>query len=384
MTKVLKLCLILLLLAVAPGCWGSSEIQNIAYSTSLGFDYEDDQFIVYAQVLNFSNIAKSENFEIGTHKPPWIGKGRGKTVLEAVDNIRATSQIPLLWGHTKTIVFSERILDQKKAMREAYDAVNRYREMRYHVLIYGTEMPIETIFSQTSILEFPPIHSLLRTPERIYADRSYIAPCYGYRFIAQLEEPGAAVQLPTLSVDRKAWSVDGKNKGMLRINGANYISKSRKLGWLSEDDLRGSRWLERMKRAPINVPNDDSPAATMVLHKPRHRIKAVVRDGSVKYSISVRVKGYISELLRDIPEEELEKEAAKVIEKEIVSTFRKGLAIKADVLHLEETLYRKDPKGWERMHRGDEDSFVLTEDSLDRVDVKVTIKHTGSYKHRLK
>lgn len=93
------LCIALLFLLTA--CWGSKDVQNIAYVTAIGFDYENGKYISYVQVLNFTNIAKGEKTEVGKNVPTWIGKGEGITVTESLSNIYSTSQLRIFWGHVK-------------------------------------------------------------------------------------------------------------------------------------------------------------------------------------------------------------------------------------------------------------------------------------------
>lgn len=373
------LCIALLFLLTA--CWGSKDVQDVAYVTAIGFDFQDGKYISYVQVLNFSNIAKGEKTEIGKNIPTWIGRGEGKTITESLSNIYSTSQLRLFWGHVKSIVVSEHFLEQEKRMKNVYDTINRYREIRYKVLFYGTKEPMRNIFSQKSNLNMAPLETLLESPMISYSQRSYIAPEYGYKIFARLDEPPGITTLPSISIEKKSWTEDKKPRPMFRINGA-YLFREHKLkGWLSEKNLEGHRWIQReLRRTTINIPNNEDPVAAIVLVKPKPHVQYVIRNGKVFFNIKLSIHAYVDELIYDYSKKDIEEASSQVIEKQIRETYEKGLLIKADVFNLTEHLYRKNPKAWHLMYN--KNRFILDKKSLNRIDVSVHLQHSGKYKLR--
>ncbi|RAV21183.1 Ger(x)C family spore germination protein [Paenibacillus contaminans] len=370
------------LLLLQTSCWNSKDIQNMAYVTAVGFDYENGKYMTYVQVLNFSNVAKGEAAEVGKNVPTWIGKGEGVTVTESFNSIYATSQLRIFWGHVKAIVASERFLKNSARVREAYDMANRYREIRYNILIYGTKEPLRNIFAQKSNLNMSPLETLLATPAQTYSQRSYILPLYGYKMIAQFNEPAGAALLPSITLDQRSWTEDLKERTMFKIDGGYFLNGQQFNGWLSEQDLEGYRWLQKkLQRSPINIPDDDSPDAAIVLIKPKPSIHHEVRNGKAYFHVKLSIQAFVDELIRNRSKKEIEAGAAKVIEDQIRKTYEKGLQIKADVLGLGSCLYRDNPKMWHEMQ--DEGDFALDKDSLDRIEVKVKLQHSGKYKMRV-
>ncbi|WP_256865256.1 Ger(x)C family spore germination protein [Paenibacillus sp. 32352] len=380
--KLRKLLLIILACLLLPGCWNSKDIQRMAYVTALGLDYKDGKYISHVQILNFAGVAKVESTEIGKNIPIWVGKGEGTTVTESFNSIYATSQIRVFWGHVKALIISENLLKHGDKIKEAYDMLNRYREVRYNILLYGTNEPLEEVLYQKSILNFSPLDSIMDTPSQTFSQRSFIVPQYGYKFIAHINEPGNPGFLPSLSIDRQSWQEDNKPKSLLKINGAYFFREGDMIGWLSENDLTGYRWLQRkLERSPINIPDDKNPKAAVVMLNPKAKIQSVFQNGKPKFNISVKIESYIDEMITDISEQELEEQAAKVIKKEIRCSFTKGIEKKLDVLRLDEALYRSNPKEWREAHQNKE--FILDEQSLNRIDVTVKLLHTGKYKGRV-
>ncbi|RKN79103.1 Ger(x)C family spore germination protein [Paenibacillus ginsengarvi] len=374
----LSLCLLLL----TTGCWNSKDIQNMAYVTALGFDYEDGKIVTYVQVLNFMNIAKGEAMEIGRIVPNWIGKGEGRSVTESLNSIYTTSQLRIFWGHIKAIVMTEKYMQDDDRIKETYDFINRYREIRYNILLYGTKESVRDLFAMKSLLNMSPIESAMDTPSQMYSQRSFILPVYGFKILAQFNEPAEYAMLPSLSIDSKSWTEDKKNKPLFKIDGAYFFNDYKLAGWLTEDDLEGARWLQKkLERSAIHVPGKRNIDAALVLIKPKPSVHHIVQDGKARFRIKLTIQGYVDELVDNISKKEIEDHAAKVLQTEMRHTFQKGLDIKADVLQLGEVLYRENPKLWKSLSEGGQ--FILNEDSLDSVDVRVNLQHSGKYKLRV-
>ncbi|MFK7691577.1 Ger(x)C family spore germination protein [Paenibacillus sp. HJGM_3] len=380
MRRVGNIACCTLLLLLLSGCWNSKDIQNLAYITAIGMDYEDGKFITYAQVLNFTTVAKQETAEVGKKIPVWIGRGEGRSVTESLTSLYATSQYRIYWGHVKVVIFSERIL--KRGVYEVYDMFNRYREIRYNILLYGTKEKLVDILSQKSMFNQAPLNTLIFSPKEVFAQRSFILPMQGYKSIARLHDGSHSVLLPTVSLNKNRWSEDQNLKSMFQIDGAFYFQTGYVLsGWLSEQELRGGRWVQKkLDRSPINIPDDEHPHAGLILEKPKPRLETIFENGKVRFRVKIRLKGYVDEMHSDISERQMEEEAANKVKAEVEEAFRNGLKIKADVLGLEEHLYRNHPQKWKQL--GADQRMILTEDSLAEVTVKVKLKHTGKYKGR--
>ncbi|WP_239616703.1 Ger(x)C family spore germination protein [Cohnella mopanensis] len=372
------ICLICLL--SLSGCWNSKDIQNLDYVTAIGLDYLNGKYITYVQVLNFTNVGRSETVEVGKIVPIWIGRGEGKTVSQSLSSIYSTSQMRIFWGHVKSIVCSENLL--KHGVEEAYNAMNRFGEVRYNILIYGTKENLEDIFVQKSIFNLSPLDTIMFTPEQIYAQRSSILSISGNRFIAEINEPGEPAMLPSLSINRRVWKEDKKNKSMLQIDGAYFFHGDKMAAWLSEAELAGARWTQKqLKRSLINVPAEGPTIASIVLINPKYKVDFVIKNGEVLFDIHLKLDATLDEMEEDSSIRKLEQLAETVVKDEIMSCFRLGIDRKIDVLRLEEALYRNRPKQWHALHK--DKKYILNHDSLKSINVKVNLINSGKYKGRV-
>lgn len=381
MRRMLLLANIALMFALT-ACWNSKDIQNMAYVTGIGFDYENGKYVTYVQLLNFSNVAKSETNLSGKNIPTWIGKGEGTTITQSFNSIYSTAQLRVFWGHVKAIVFSDRFLEDGERLKASYDFVNRYREIRYNIPVYGTREPMREIFAMKSNLNISPLRTLMESPEMTYSQRSCIMPLYGYKLVALINEPAGAPLLPSLAIDRKAWTEDQEHRPMFKIDGGYFFKGSTAKDWFSEDELQGYRWMQKkLQRSIINIPNDERPQAAIVLEDPRTEAHHELRDGQPYYNISIKLNAYVDELRQNLTKKEIENMTAQVIQRQIRHTYDKGLARGVDIFNFTECLYRENPRKWREMDEQGE--RMIKPDSLNTIHVKVNLQHSGKYKLRV-
>ncbi|MFJ8513167.1 Ger(x)C family spore germination protein [Lysinibacillus xylanilyticus] len=85
------------------GCWDVTEAQRMYYVDGLGIDYKDGQYEIYLQLINFSNVAKSENPNPQAVQGE-VGQSKGKTLEEALFKLYRSIDQKLFWGHMTFII----------------------------------------------------------------------------------------------------------------------------------------------------------------------------------------------------------------------------------------------------------------------------------------
>ncbi|MCC3375346.1 Ger(x)C family spore germination protein [Cohnella sp. REN36] len=371
------LCLILSAVSVLQGCAGAKDIQNLAYVTALGVDFVEGQYIAYVQVLNFANVARTENSQLGKEIPIWVGKGVGETVSGAVSDVSVISQLRLFWGHLKAVVLTENVM--RKGVVDTYNALNRYREIRYNVLVYGTKENLRDVLIQKSLLNLSPLDTIMFTAAQLNSQRSFILSVTGNRAVANLNEPAHASMLPSLALARHSWTEDTKDKSMFRVSGAYFFENHQMRSWMSVYDLLGIRWSEsKLQRTPVRLPMSGPPTSVVVLSNPRMTIRPVSAGGDVRFDLSVKVHGYVNELIKNNSMTTLERQAGEVIRGEILETYEKAYKLRCDPFNLRETLYRRQPRLFRKLYKGD--PFFLRPDAIRDIKVRVHLSSTGKYK----
>ncbi|MBO9598902.1 MAG: Ger(x)C family spore germination protein, partial [Cohnella sp.] len=187
------------------GCWDLKDLQEINYLTAIGFDQKGEDFVVYGQLLDFSTVAKSETGRSASTSV-WVGIGRGKTLLHAIDNLYRTSQLRIFYGHVNAIVIGEKLLKDKLKMDQIEQFFSRFYELRFTPWIYGTSEDIEEVLSATSVFDLSPEVSVLHQPMETYRQRSVINPTSVREYALQTNEPSGTALLPTLAFTKGSWS----------------------------------------------------------------------------------------------------------------------------------------------------------------------------------
>ncbi len=374
--NVHKFTAVLLLPLLLTGCWSKYEVQNMNYATAVGIDIVDGQYIIYAQLLDFSTVAKLEGQQKAEQPPVWVGKGEGSSFTEAANDLYSTSQQRLNWGQISTIIFSERLLKAQK-VGEVLELINRYREIRYLAWVFSTRDPLDEILLATPFFRLSPKASILHNPEQSYRQRSILAPIRLQNFVMDSNEKAKTSYIPELSLRKGQWKEGQKPHELLRYSGIQIYDKDNYYTRMSLEEIRGLPWLNKHTiRLPINLFTDNKLAAVLVAENPEYDVTPRVKYDKVYFDISVKVKAGVNELHADISEKELTQMAQTEIEQQIKETYHAAFEKKIDIYNLGESLFRRNPYEWKRISS----DTLLNEDSLRTINVNVQIAYSGRYK----
>ncbi|MFD0695579.1 Ger(x)C family spore germination protein [Paenibacillus sp. GCM10027628] len=371
----------LILLVTQTGCWDMKTIQDMNYITAIGFDYKNGHFQVYSQMLDFSNVAKQETGKTSGAASVWVGREEGETVSEAYNKLYKTSQQQVFWGHVSAFVFSDEAL--RRGMGKFLDGFARYNETRFKQWVYSTEEPIDRLFAVMPFFNLSPMASILAHPEDSYRQHSFIKPVRLYKVIANVREPGNRLMLPSLAIEREVWKKNNKPDPKLEVSGIHAMNGEDKLEWLSEEQLKGLRWLqEATSRTPLVVVMDGKKAGSVSIQKPKVKIKPIIHDDQVSFDIHMKCKAIVTEILIELDDETQRKQTEKQIADEVKQTFEIGKAQDVDIYQLEHLVYRKSFADWSRLTNNG--AKPLKAIRIDNVKIDVDLMHSGMYKMRKK
>nr|WP_150960287.1 Ger(x)C family spore germination protein [Aneurinibacillus sp. XH2] len=371
-----KFTAVLLLPFFLTGCWSRYEVQNMNYVTAVGIDYADGQYIIYAQLLDFSTVAKLEGQQKAEQPQVWIGRGKGISFTEAANDLYSTSQQRLNWGQISAILFSERLLKERK-VGEVLELIDRYREIRYLAWVFSTRDPLDEVLIATPFFRLSPIGSILHNPEQNYRQRSILAPIRLQKFVMDSNEKARTSYIPELSIRKDRWKENQKPHELLRYSGIQIYDKDKYYARMSLEEIKGLPWLNKHTiRLPVDLFSDNKLVAVLVAEKPEYDVKPRVKYDKAYFDISVKVKAGVNELHADVTEQELTQLAQKEIEHQIRQTFQTAFEKRIDIYNLGESLFRRNPYAWKRIASG----TVLNKDSLRTINVNVQIVYSGRYK----
>lgn len=371
-----KYATLLLVMTSVSGCWDMKEIQSIVYATTIGFDYVDGHIIVYAQLIDLFQVAKTESQSI-REPATWVGTEKGEHIEQAMRKLHQTVKEHLFWDHVESLVFHERLLRAPQPMQTILDYLKRMRDIRMNSMLYATSESFEKLFVTNALFDYTPLSSILIQPIDTYKDASMLPPLSVRVFDLQNHAPYATTLLPSLAIRDNVWRKQEEKRPLLTISGAYVVRAFATLGWLSLDDLIGLRWMSpQTKQTSVDLKQNHVAIGSLtVLYPHAHIVPRTLQNPSVKehYTAHITVKGSINVLPSHVPlsARTLETRATDTIKAEIIKTYRAGLKYGADVYNLRTHAYRQQPH---LLHasilRGER---PLPADALDvTLDVKIT------------
>ncbi|MGE7274790.1 Ger(x)C family spore germination protein [Brevibacillus panacihumi] len=377
----LNTCIIFLLPLILTGCWSKYEVQNINYATAVGIDFEDSQYILYVQMLDFSTVAKLEGQQKSEHPPIWVGIGKGSSMTEAANDLYNTAQQRMSWGNVSAIIFSEKLLKAEK-VNDVLEFINRYREVRYISWLFSTRVPLDETLMTTAFFRLSPKATILHNPEQNYKQRSIIPPIRLHQFVLDSNEKAKTSYMPEIGIRSAQWKENQKPQSMFKYSGIHVYDQDHYYARINIQNLSGLPWLnKRTIRLPVILVNKKNLVAVIVAEKPKYNIKPSVKDNNAYFDVDVEVKATVNELHQNVSENDLSKMAQIEIERQIRHTFQTAFEQNIDIYNLGETLYRKNPHEWKRL-ASREHHFVLNKQSLRKVNIKVHIAYPQRYKFK--
>ncbi len=387
MNKKIVILLIILTTLLA-GCWDSREAQRYFYIYGIGVDYKDGKYEMYAQIISFANIAKSEQPANPDTIQAEVGYSTGATEHEAFYNLYKSLDEQLYWGHLTYIVFSEDLLKSGN-MNTVINSFTRFHDTRYQTWVYSTNESVKDIMLVTPILNKAISLSKMSDPLNSYRQDSTIEPMDIRKLIRKQDEPSHEVNIPLVSLEQNWETQKGKNP-TTKIDGISVVSPKEYKGSISGDDVKGIQWFNRksqrvemkMKDPESTSEEGDYLAADGKVDSVK--VKPIVKNNDVKFDIDLKIEVDLTGFQRNLQEDELRKASVNLVKKEIKDTYAIGLNMNADVYRLSEYLYRKDIKTWKRLQK--DGMIKLNEDSIRNINVDIVKVDSGrkSFKETIK
>lgn len=361
-----KYGLLLLTAFILAGCWDAEEPERMYYAHAMGVDYVDGQFEVYVQVIDFINIAKSEQPQPDATQAE-VGHARGETINEAVFNLYHMLDRRLYWGHLTFVVFSNAALEKGRA-NTVVNALIRYRETRYQIWLYGTEEKMSDIMLATPVLNKAISLSSLAAPLNSFDQESDVPPVNIRQYIIRLNEPNYTVDLPYVQL-KENWESHKGQKERVDLKGIAVLSQTELKGIFTSEEIIGTPFMtNETKRTQITYSVKDKPLS-VVLEDIKVDVKSKPVGDSFQFDVTVKFNAVLSEFRTEVTEKEITETIKKEVEKRIKETYHKALEKDIDIYRLSNYAYKQHVKEWKRI---EETGHVpLDEDSLSSVKVYI-------------
>ncbi len=367
----MKKLLILPLLFLLAGCWDTNQPERMYYIQGLGVDYKDEQYEIYAQIIDFTNIARTEQPNPEATQSE-VGVAKGKTIDEAFFKLYQTMDERLFFGHLSYVIFSENVAKTNKS-KEIVNTFIRYRELRYTTWVYVTTSSLEELLLTPPIINKSITLSKLSDPLNSFGQSSLIRPITFRELMIQMDEPSHEVAIPFIELSDN-WSTDkGVDPGVKFSGYALLAEKEGLKGYLLEDDVEGVQWLSReTDRTEVTIPLEEfsDPHITVVVNDVKPTIHAIPTSNSIQFDINIELIVQANEVTSNELAEKIKDGVEKQVKDEINKTYTAALEKQVDIYRLSEVAYRKKVRAWKEVEK--DGKVPLTESSIRSLNVVVT------------
>lgn len=371
-----KIILLFPLLLLLGGCWDSDENERMFYVHAVGIDYENGEYKVYVQIINFINVAKSEQ-PTSDEIQSVVNSETGKTVDDAIFKLYNSIDEKVYWGHLTFIVFTEEAL-KNNVLNPSLNLFTRYIDTRYNVWIYSTNSSLTDFLLIPTLLRRSITLTKMADPLNSYEQNSYIEPINMRELILKLNEPSYETNIPFVKINEGWKSLKGNIQSM-EFSGFSIVSHNTLKGNIEGEKATGLQWMtNRTTRSPLvtEIPNKENQYMTIAVTNLKTKVKPIVKNGEVKFDIDIHCNAFLSSYTDTVGSPEKVKEGIREqMKKEILTTYKEGLALDSDVYNLSESLYRKDLKAWRKYSQ--DGKLKLTEDSIRNIHITVNKVSSG-------
>ncbi|MFB4159461.1 Ger(x)C family spore germination protein [Geomicrobium sp. JSM 1781026] len=367
-----KLTICLLACLLLTSCWGAKEIQHQSYVTAIGIDYEDDEYVLYYEFLNYSTVAKSEAPGLGEGKSEIaIAQASGYTLEWIVGEIERAAATPISYSHINTVYLSPNALE-KEHLNVVIDFLGRWPSVRYNTWLFASNASVEDTMANNSFFDRAPIYTFTFDPEEMLNNNSFISVTTLQELVQYYYEPTSTVLIPSINIDSETWRDENQPNDALAVDGGYFIAGQECKGFLSWEQLKGIDWFEAETRLLHVVLPDDRISAA--IQDPTSKVEILANEDTPAFAVTITANADVFANPDEKPLRDIQKMLEDTIEEDIRRTFTYGVEMGADILHLTEKPFRFHPGLWSV-----EQLQNLEEDALQNVNIDVRIQTEGDY-----
>jgi len=317
------------------GCWDKVELENHAFVSAIAIDAYNQNSII-ENAISFNTPDEASQFVATVSMPGREGNNSDDVILTAVADafMPALSLIKLgtpqepYYGQAKVIVLGEGMLGDANIMRQAFDGMERNREISRKIVMLACEGDAaEILRADIAGEQFGMYIANFYTDKRSALGMAFKKDLEG---VLKDMRRAAGIIIPKVAVREASGDSKGSGaSGIVELSGAAIIRDFELVGWLDDAEVRGLLFAQSMgKNARITT---DFGGVRVPLRLASQRAKLnfdKTADGLVcKLEITAKgsVEGYRANSAGDISSAEniarLNELFANEIAEEVTSAF---------------------------------------------------------------
>ena len=377
MKKLLIIPLILLL----TGCWNYRELNQLAITTGIAIDKEDN---IYKVTIMIANSKKDTGSDGSITPSAAVYDGTGKTIYEAFKDTSLSVSKQIYLSHIDVLVLSEEIASNN--LTDVIDFLFRYPQTRNNFyLVLAKEQTASEILKVTTPLETFPSQNLAKNLEITNKLQGFTYTVDFTEFTKSLVSKGINPVLPSVTVIGD--SEEGNKEDNIKQNEPTTYLKLDMLGIFKND--RFVAWADPDESKGINIINNKIYILGVIIDYQDEKIVTEitemetsfeVKDNKVKITIDteVAIKEINSKLdLYDTKViEELKNSNIEKIKEYVNKAIDLAKNNKTDIFGFGNYVYKNDPKKWQEVKdKWDDEVFPNLEIEIE---VNLNLQSKGS------
>lgn len=350
--KKIKYLSILLLIPLLSGCYNYRELNELAITTALSIDYNDNNFNVIVEVIN----PTKQQDAVSANNSPFVNYySSAPTLQEAFRNIVLDSPRQLYAAQLEMIIISEDIA--KEHISEVLEYFSREPESRSEVkfIIARGDESTKALTIQTLLTSFS--SSNIKQSLEVQSSVLGLTPVYTLNELLNMYlDPNLEIRLPSVTVEGNIEEGDEKDNittstplALTKISTTAIFKDNKLIGYLTEEESKMHSLITGSSKESIITLNYQDNYNVFELYRIKTGISPSTRDNKITLNISgkARIKEIHSNINITKSEEvdKLNKVLNKHIENIIKDSFNNIRSnYNSDIFGFRQSFYKDNPK----------------------------------------
>lgn len=350
-----RILIFILVFILLSGCWGRTEVNNIAIVTAIGIDLMEDDFIRVTLLLAVPRLVGTSSATGGGGESKletsagWVISEQGKTVMDAFGKLQGKLPRKIFFSHNRVIVIGEKLA--KKGTLPSLDFFIRNRQSMIKSFILVTKSEAAGVLKYKP--KFEKLASEVMNEELKVINSSSVQ--LG-RFLTMILDKGQEPYAPQISIvpSEKGGS---ELTNIMISRGMAVFQDDRLIGWLNDTETMGLLWIHNEKKegvVTVSIPEKlGGGYVSGDIVNVHSKISPIERKGTIKMDIHISASLNVSEntskldlntpdnkiMLNNLFAQEV-KERVKMLCSKVQKKFG------SDIFGFGHSIYKHDPQVW--------------------------------------
>lgn len=371
----MKKLLIIPLIFLLTGCWNYRELNQLAITTGIAVDKENDNYKI---TIMIANSKKSSSSDSSITPSAAVYDGTGQTIYEAFKDTSLSVSKQIYLSHIDVLVLSEEIA--KNNLNDVIDFLFRYPQTRNNFyLVLAKDKKASDILKVTTPIETFPSQNLAKNLEITDKLQGFTYTVDFTDFTKSLVSEGINPILPSVTIIGN--SEEGNKEENVQQNEPSTYLKLDMLGLFKKDKFVA--WANPNQSKGINIINNKIYILGVIINYQNEKIVTEITEMKTdfkvennKVKITIDTTGAIQEVNSNVDLynlktiEEIQNSDVEKIKEYVNDAINLAKDNKTDIFGFGNYVYKNNPKKWNEIKdKWDDEIFPSLE-----VEIEVNLK----------